>query len=94
MKGEDRVVWRGRRPARQVEPLQEGRGTHPYAGLTRALSRLEAHSRCPEEDKSPRTRSEAPAASQVEEGAARAGSVMVESERGGSVALNTDDRIG
>ena len=78
----------------QVEPLQEGRGTHPYAGLTKALSRLEAHSRCPEEDKSPRTRSEAPAASQVEEGAARAGSVMVESERGGSVALNTDDRIG
>ena len=42
VKGEDRVVWRGRQPARVRPPLQEGRGAHPYAGFTRALSRLEA----------------------------------------------------
>lgn len=69
-------------------------GIHPYAGFTRALSRLEAHSTCPEEDKLLRTRVEATAASQVEDGAAWASSVMVESERGGSVALNTDERAG
>lgn len=39
--GQGRLEGQAASPC-QAEPLQEGRGTHPYAGFTRALSRLEA----------------------------------------------------